>query len=170
MGVACRILIPSVARTVLTVTPNPPPRRPSPDCHPESSPGFAPPPIIIPNPAPVFVPALPLSSRTRPRFLPPPLPSSSRIQPRFSSPPSHCHPEPGCRVLADGGEGSAVRFPLCPLCCPLVNGAKSIAKSSQVGLPRSISQIFFSRRQPLISFSRAIASRISANGSRHTRR
>jgi hypothetical protein len=37
-------------------------------------------------------------------------------------------------------------------------------------LSRSISQIFFSRRQALISFSRAIAARMSPNRSKWTKR
>src|SRR5580692_1893623 len=48
----------------------------------------------------------------------------------------------------------------------LFGGAKSSAKSLHVGFRRSMSQIFFSRRQPLISFSRAMASRMSANRSK----
>jgi hypothetical protein len=58
-------------------------------------------------------------------------------------------------------EGSAFGFCLAGS-CP--------ARSAQAGLSRSISRIFFSRRQPLISFSRAIASRTSPKSSKCTRR
>ena len=77
---------------------------------------------------------------------------------------SACHPEPGRLVLANGGEGSA-----------LGNLSSGIgwyrcgsfsARSAQVGLFRLMSQIFFSRRQPLISFSRAIAARTSEKNSK----